>query len=97
MIKFDRTEDQWGNSIYTAFFATPDDEKIKLAVIEEGEWEMPARRRWEVKLLVGHDTGIGSAPDAYEDTLTEAKNLVKSKVAEALLSAGGVWVQAVIA
>lgn len=97
MIKFERTEDRWGNSIYTAFFVTPDDEKIRLAVIEEGEWEMPRRRRWEVRLLVGHDTGNGQAPDAYEDTLTEAKNLVRSAVAVALVKAGGLWVQAVIA
>lgn len=97
MIKFDRTEDQWGNSIYTAFFVTPDSDKIKLAVIEEGEWEMPKRRRWEVTLLVGHDTGNGQAPDAYEDTLTEAKNLVKTKVAVALIKAGGVYASEVIA
>lgn len=64
------------DGVYYIVYLCSKDESYVVAHIETGIWEMPRRKRWEIRLVLGE--GKGKGPWHYEDTLAETKEWLEA-------------------
>ena len=79
MIKFIRTENNYGDSIYTAFMKIGDFADLLLGSIEKGTWA-DNQVRYGVYLGRDRTTHKRLQVDCYTDTLAEAKAEIEGHV-----------------